>query len=222
LGPPSTTLPASLAGKVITRLPTQQKLVALTFDAGAGAQGAPAILATLAATDTPATFFLTGRFSEGNGALARTIASRGYVIGNHSLTHPHFTALSDAAVRIEVTGAAGDVTAATGRDPRPWFRFPYGDYDARTLADVNALGYAAIGWTVDTLGWEGTSGGISVNTVLSRVMSNLQPGEIVLMHVGANPNDGSTLDAQALPQIISSIRAAGYGFTTLSGLAAGG
>lgn len=35
------------------------------------------------------------------------------------------------------------------------------------------------------------------------------------MHVGANSDDGSTLDAAALPDIIAQIRAAGYGFTTL-------
>jgi peptidoglycan/xylan/chitin deacetylase (PgdA/CDA1 family) len=35
------------------------------------------------------------------------------------------------------------------------------------------------------------------------------------MHVGAHPEDHSTLDADALPQIISGLRAKGYGFVTL-------
>jgi hypothetical protein len=47
------------------------------------------------------------------------------------------------------------------------------------------------------------------------VLAALQPGEIVLMHVGSNPDDGSTLDAAALPDIIAQMRAASYGFTTL-------
>jgi peptidoglycan/xylan/chitin deacetylase (PgdA/CDA1 family) len=47
------------------------------------------------------------------------------------------------------------------------------------------------------------------------VLAGLSPGEIVLMHVGSNPNDGSTLDAQALPRIITELRNRGYGFVTL-------
>jgi len=46
----------------------------------------------------------------------------------------------------------------------------------------------------------------------------LQPGEIVLMHLGANPTDRTTLDAAALPTIIDRIRAQGYTFVTLQSL----
>ena len=69
---------------------------------------------------------------------------------------------------------------------------------------------------MDTLGWEGTSGGQSVPTVVSRVLANLRPGEIVLMHVGSDPDDGSTLDADALPTVISNLRARGYSFVTVT------
>ena len=40
---------------------------------------------------------------------------------------------------------------------------------------------------MDTLGCEGTSGGITVAKIVSRVPGSLQPGEIVLMHCGSNP-----------------------------------
>jgi len=46
-------------------------------------------------------------------------------------------------------------------------------------------------------------------------MANLQPGEIVLMHVGSHPTDHSTLDGDALPAVIAGIKAAGYGFVTI-------
>jgi len=83
---------------------------------------------------------------------------------------------------------------------------------------VNARGYLAVRWTVDTLGWKGTSGGVTAQLVIDRTLAGLQPGEIVLMHIGSNPDDGSTLDADALPQLINRIRQAGYGFTTLDAL----
>jgi hypothetical protein len=41
------------------------------------------------------------------------------------------------------------------------------------------------------------------------------------MHIGSNPEDGSTLDADALPEMIDRIRAAGYGFTTLDAVLGG-
>ena len=71
---------------------------------------------------------------------------------------------------------------------------------------------------MDTLGWKGSSGGITAQIVADRVLARLQPGEIVLMHIGSNPNDGTTLDADALPGMIERIRQAGYGFTTLDAL----
>jgi peptidoglycan/xylan/chitin deacetylase (PgdA/CDA1 family) len=59
---------------------------------------------------------------------------------------------------------------------------------------VNELCYVPFRWTVDSLGWKGTSGGQSVAKVVSHVVGAAQPGAIVLMHVGSNPDDGTTLD----------------------------
>jgi peptidoglycan/xylan/chitin deacetylase (PgdA/CDA1 family) len=47
------------------------------------------------------------------------------------------------------------------------------------------------------------------------VLASLTPGQIILMHVGSNPNDNSTLDADALPRVIDELRARGYGFVTI-------
>jgi hypothetical protein len=44
---------------------------------------------------------------------------------------------------------------------------------------------------------------------------------IILMHVGSNPNDGSTLDADALPTIIHDIRRHGYLLVALTAPVAG-
>lgn len=110
------------------------------------------------------------------------------------------------------------ILRANGADAPPLFRFPYGDVNSRVLADVNGLGYVAVRWTVDSLGWQGTSGGQSIQSVINRVLAAAQPGEIVLMHLGSNPDDGTTLDAAALPAIIDGLRARGYSFVTLQAL----
>ncbi len=186
----------------------------LTFDGGSGAQGAASVVSTLRATGVPASFFLTGRFAQTYPQTAQSIAASG-ILGNHTMTHPHLTQLSSSAVRAEVTNAETAVIAATREAAKPWFRFPFGEYDARTLGIINDLGYAAIGWTVDTLGWEGRSGAGTIDDIRARVLARLQPGMIVLMHLGAAP-DGSTLDADALPRLITAIRDAGYSFVTVN------
>lgn len=208
--PPPTgpTLPPSLSGAEWTRLPTTRPVVALTFDSGGNAAGVAAILATLGQQGVPATFFMTGRWTEVYPDLAKQIASR-YPVGNHTYSHPYLSKLGDAQVADEVSRGEAAIEIATGHDPHPLFRFPYGDSDARTLGVVHGLGYGGVRWTVDTLGWKGGSTGQSVDSVVNRVLANLQPGEIVLMHVGG-AEDGTTLDADALPRVIAEVRARGY------------
>jgi peptidoglycan/xylan/chitin deacetylase (PgdA/CDA1 family) len=215
---PGTGLQGWLFGKDWDRIPTDRKIVALTFDAGANADGVAPILATLAREHVAGTFFLTGQFATSYPSQVRDIAASGGRMGNHSLTHPYFTQLDDAAIRHEVFGAEHDIMTAGGTEPRPFFRFPFGDRNAHDIAVLNTLGYVPIRWTVDTLGWQGTSGGRSAASVTSRVLDALTPGEIVLMHLGSHPEDHSTLDADALPTLIAALRDRGYTFVTLDSL----
>jgi peptidoglycan/xylan/chitin deacetylase (PgdA/CDA1 family) len=214
-GPPA--VPGSLLGREITYIPTSRRVVALTFDAGANADAVPSILATLAAERVPATFFLTGDFAVHFPASVRAIVASGHRLANHTATHPYCTQLTDAQIKAQVALAESQIRAAGGTSTRPLFRFPYGDRNGRTIAAVNSAGYVAIGWTVDSWGWRG-SRYISVNGVVDRVVSASRPGEIVLMHVGSNPDDHTRYDAQALPTVITQLRARGYGFVTLDAL----
>jgi peptidoglycan/xylan/chitin deacetylase (PgdA/CDA1 family) len=207
-------LPKALVDLDVARLPTNARVIALTFDAGANADGVPKILDTLRAENVVATFFLTGTWAELFPAQARLIASE-HAIGNHSMTHPHFNQLSDAAVTAEVNDTRVIIKRTTGIDPQPIFRFPFGEHNAHNRELVNHLGYVSVAWTVDTLGWQGTSAGRTTGTVVQRVLADMQPGEIVLMHVGSNPTDRSTLDADALRTVIDSARQAGYSFVTV-------
>lgn len=214
---PPAPFPAALAGRDLEVIPGAGPVVALTFDAGANSAGLPSILQTLAATGVRGTFFLTGNWASANPAGVGAIVAGGHRVGNHSMTHPGFTGLADAAIGDQLVRAQQAIQAGGG-DPRPLFRFPFGERDARTIATVNAYGYLPVRWTVDTLGWKGSSGGITAQIVADRALARLQPGEIVLMHIGSNPDDGTTLDADALPGMIERIRQAGYGFTTLDAL----
>jgi peptidoglycan/xylan/chitin deacetylase (PgdA/CDA1 family) len=199
----------------IDRLPTHRKLVALTFDGGGyTANGTALILATLRRRQVAAaTFFLAGRWIRRHRLLARLIGRR-YRVGNHTYDHAPQTALTAAQLRQDVRRGARSVRVATGQDPRPLFRFPYGARDARTIELVNALGYASVRWSIDTWGWMGRAEGQSVGSVVRRVSEQLEPGSITLMHVGV-AHDGSVLDAQALSRVVTRVRRRDYRFAPL-------
>ena len=208
--------PAVVAGELV-RLKTRQKVVALTFDGGGNADAAKSVLATLKHDDVPATFFLTGHFVRSFPLLARAIGRR-YPLANHTVDHLDLRRLSTAAATREVTQADAIIRRTTGRETRPLFRFPYGARDARTLGIVHRLGYVSVRWTVDTWGWMGFAGQ-TVAGARRRVLDNLVPGEIVLMHLGS-ARDHSTIDSRALPGVIRAVRARGYRFVTLGGVRA--
>jgi peptidoglycan-N-acetylglucosamine deacetylase len=204
-------VPPEFQGRELDRLPTTRKEVVLTIDAGGNAVGGWSMLTKR--KEVAATFFLTGRFVVANPALARAIG-RTYPVANHTWSHLHLSRLSNAGVESEILRAERAIRARTGRDPRPIFRFPYGDRDARSIAIANRLGYVSVRWTVDTLGW---MPGQTTAGAVRRVVDRLQPGAIVLMHVGA-ARDGSTVDARALSAVIDAIRRRGYAFTTFERL----
>ncbi|HET8605326.1 MAG TPA: polysaccharide deacetylase family protein [Marmoricola sp.] len=213
---PTCSVPQRLRGVEVEQLPVgADKVVALTFDAGANADAVDPVLSTLADRRAPGTFFLTGAFVQAFPKKAARIGAH-HVIGNHTDTHPDLTTRTDRQVRRQVRTAETKILAATGQDPRRFFRFPYGARTPHLVALLNQLCYVPFRWTVDTLGWKGTSGGQSVDSVVARVVAGEQPGEVVLMHVGSNPDDGSTLDADALPRIIHRLRADGYRLVRLS------
>lgn len=200
---------------MVDRLPTTRHVVALTFDGGSGAQGAQRIVATLVGERVPATFFVTGDFARANRSLVASLVAAGFVVGNHTVSHPHMNELDRASAARQIAEAAATIEAITHVSTQPWFRFPFGEYDGDTLRLAHSLGYGAIGWTIDSRGWQGRSAGTAADLV-RRVRAALQPGAIVLMHLGANPQDGTTYDADALPAVISAIRSAGYGFERLT------
>ena len=207
-------VPRGLAGTEWEALPTTRKVVALTFDAGANADAVPKILATLASNRVAGDVLPHRQGVELFPGQTKQIGTY-YPIGNHTYSHPDLTTLTDAQVRDHITRAAALITSATAQDPRPLFRFPLGARDARTIGIANSRKYGSIRWTVDTLGWQGTSGGRSVQSVVDRVLAGLRPGAIILMHVGSNPDDHSMLDADALQTVINQLRARGYTFTTV-------
>ncbi len=210
--------PDGYGGRFWSYIPTTRKVAALTFDIGAANLGGlPRTLATLRRDHAAATFFLIGAWVSRFKKAAQEIVKSGAAIGDLSLDHEHFPRIPDFSMREQVLGAQSEIDKVAGAQPWPWFRFPFGDHNDHTIAVVNSLGFATIGWTVDTLGWEGSSRGITVRSIVKRVVAARRPGEIVLMHPAATV-DHSIMDARALPSVIKALRHYGYSFVTINAL----
>ena len=202
---PTTSLPSAPAKDYI-RLPTHEKVVALTFDAAYDPAPLKGILAALKVANADATFFLTGEFIRDFPQWTKAIIAAGYPIGNHSYSHPDFTTLSDNAMRLQMEKMATALTKLGGKDPKPLFRAPYGALNKRVLSVLRSEGYVSVFWTIDTLDWEPNRTSAQIQAV---VLSKLAPGAIILMHVGGKQT------AQALPELLAKIKVEGYGFVNL-------
>jgi peptidoglycan/xylan/chitin deacetylase (PgdA/CDA1 family) len=136
--------------------------VALTFDAehpdrpARDRGNADRVLDALADADVRATFFVQGRWAEAYPAAAARIARDGHVIGNHSHYHARMPLLHDDGIAADVRAAEAAIVAATGIDPRPWFRAPFGEGhdDPRVLRALEALGYVDVSWDLEVEDWE--------------------------------------------------------------------
>ncbi|MFY9411773.1 MAG: polysaccharide deacetylase family protein [Dethiobacteria bacterium] len=193
------------------------KQIALTFDSGWEYKETIPLLNVLDQYGVKATFFPRALWLKDHPGLGREIARRGHTFGNHSLTHPHLTQMSAAAIREEIRQSTQLIWNISGT--RPYlFRPPYGEYNNQLLTILAEEGYPyTIMWTIDTLDWAAgetmTVGGqptyIDVDFIVNRALKNASDGGIVLMHIGGPDT------VKALPRIIEGLQQRGYSFTTV-------
>lgn len=186
---------------------TQEKKVALTFDAAWGSDKTIKIVETLKSNDILGTFFLTGFWSEANADKIKAIDEAGFDIGTHSQTHPKMSTLSASQVASELTSSMKLITDVTGKSVR-FFRPPFGDYNDQLITTATSLGLQTIQWDVDSLDWKGLSG----EQILARVKTSVKSGSIILFH------NNSDYILEALPLVISYLKAEGYTMVKLSEL----
>ncbi len=186
---------------------TDEKKVALTFDAAWGADKTSKIVETLTAEGIVGTFFLVGFWTEANVDKVKEIDAAGFDIGTHSNTHPKMSTLSSSQMVTELTTSMQLITNITGKSVR-FFRPPYGDYNNLLLTTATSLGLQTIQWDVDSLDWKG----LSAEQILARVKDGVTSGSIILFH------NNSDYILEALPLVISYLKAEGYSMVKLSDL----
>lgn len=186
---------------------TNEKKVALTFDAAWGSDKTSKIVEILKDNGVDATFFLVGFWIEANPDKVKEIDAAGFDIGTHSNTHPKMSTLSTEKQIEELSVSSNLITQITGKQIK-YFRPPFGDYNDSLINSAESLNLQTIQWDVDTLDWKG----ISANEILARVKQSVTNGSIILMH------NNSDHILEALPLIISYLKAEGYSMVKLSDL----
>jgi peptidoglycan/xylan/chitin deacetylase (PgdA/CDA1 family) len=199
---------------------TNERVVALSFDAGADRGMAAPLLAYLLTMDLKVTFGMTGRWAEANPDLVRQIVATGHELMNHTYDHRSFTGFSakPAVLRYadrldEIERAESIIATIAGVTTKPLFRPPYGDQDESVLEVVAAAGYRySVRWTVDSLGWQGAS----LAAIIDRCLRYAAPGAIYVLHVGVGSRD-----VEATPTIVDGLRTRGYRFASVGQLIEG-
>lgn len=190
--------------------------VALTFDDGPTPYSTPVILSVLEQTHTPATFFVIGQYASAYPDLLRREWADGFAIGLHTWDHPQMTTLTQAAQVWELASTLNAVHNALGNGVCVWFwRPPYGDYNAQVLQTAASLGLSTVTWNDDPADWSRPG----VSTIVSRVLGQVRPGSIILMHDGPAQRQET---ADALPAILDGLRSRGLRPVTLPKLLADG
>jgi peptidoglycan/xylan/chitin deacetylase (PgdA/CDA1 family) len=183
----------------------RRKVVALTFDDGPWPDTA-AFVRMLEAQRVPATFFMIGEqvTAQYRWLLHRELRD-GDALGDHTYTHPDLVMSGGVYDQLHRTMLA--IGGLTGYTPCV-FRPPGGNYDRSVVDTARSLGLATVLWNVDPADWTlpGT------NTIVQRVLAQVQPGSIVISHDGGGPR-GQTL--AAYPRIIRALRERGYRFETV-------
>lgn len=201
-----------LFGEVVSHVPVEEPLVALTFDDGPTAAYTREVLAILAEFGVQATFFVTGREVADNPEEARAIVEAGHELGNHSWSHSNMSLMGLERVAMEVE-RTDQVIRAAGYEGNIYFRPPYGKKLLTLPWYLSQQGRTTVMWDIEPETYSAIAQ--SPERITEHILSNVRPGSIILLHLMYGSREASR---EALPQVISGLQQRGYRLTTVSAL----
>jgi len=206
-------LPTSYA---IDRYGAKPGLVALTFDDGPDSRWTPQIIKILKEKQATATFFEIGANMLDHPDIVKEEVKDGFVVGNHTFTHPDIKYLPAWDVYGELNTTQRLFEALTGRSMR-LLRPPYvGDAEPSTPLEVDPLviaqklGYMIVGLRNDPDDWKKPDPVLIVQRTLANLALQDPEGashQVVLLHDSGGDRSRTV---QALPNLIDQLRAHGY------------
>jgi peptidoglycan/xylan/chitin deacetylase (PgdA/CDA1 family) len=199
-------------GRPITRLATDDRAVALTFDDGPNPDATPLVLDALAARGVKATFFVLGRHAERWPDLVQRVADEGHSIGNHGYFHRKLHFKSPSYVRRDLE-LGTEAIERTSRVHPALFRAPHGFRSPWVTSIARSLGQRTVGWSLGV--WDSDRPG--VEAIAERTVEGARPGSILLLHDGDgyDPSGDRVQTARAVPLIVDRLLAQDYRFDLL-------
>jgi len=194
----------------LSRLETDELVIALTFDDGPSEARTPELLSLLDEYEVPATFFMLGRQVEKYPDIAQQVFDAGHLIGNHSYDHSRLILKTPSFVReqIERTDAA---IQSLGQQKVAYLRPPYSSKYLVLPWLLKGMGKTLVTGTYDPPAEYQDP--MDPELVSSQVLEHLEPGMIVYLHDGKE--SGADEFLQSVRMIIKGARAAGYRFVRL-------
>jgi peptidoglycan/xylan/chitin deacetylase (PgdA/CDA1 family) len=164
----------------------KRRLVTLTFDDGPFPETTPKVLDLLAKYDVHATFFVIGRYLDGEGDRARAsrevlkkVAAAGHLIGNHTHDHALLTAVSHTQVLDQIDRGASSIERVIGKKPI-LFRPPFGELDDFGQEAVRARQLDVLLWSIEVQDMEREDTQVMFSELVRQLTYN--EGGIVLLH----------------------------------------
>lgn len=198
--------------------PAGRKVV-LTFDDGPHPVFSEQILDILQETQTPATFFVTGKSVMNAPEVLNRMIDEGHEIGAHTFSHPRMDQVSKTRATLEYAMLDKVVAGAAGRQ-LTLYREPFQRSGGPVTADrVAALEIAwdrdmqVVGMDVVPHDWAGWSGREIADFAIKEVERGA--GNVILLHDGG---EDRTASVEATRLIITELSAKGYEFTTVADL----
>ncbi|MFL5482517.1 MAG: polysaccharide deacetylase family protein [Gemmatimonadaceae bacterium] len=199
-------------GPTLGRIPSDRKVVALTFDDGPNPDATPIILDTLREKGVRATFFVLGSHAERWPELVQRISHEGHQLGNHGYFHRKLHFKSPFYVSRDIKLGIRAIKRAGAPAPQ-LFRAPHGFRSPWTTPIASSYGERTVGWSLGV--WDSDRPG--AEEIVRRTLEGVEPGSIILLHDGDgyNPDGDRMQTATALPIIIDRLKEQGYEFATL-------
>lgn len=201
-------------GRIVPRVETSQRLVALTFDDGPTRDGTAEVLRILRERNVRATFFVTGGELEQNMDAGREIVAAGHELGNHSYSHERMVFVTPSYVRREVE-RTDELIRAAGHAGEIYFRPPYCKKLLALPLYLSRHNRKTITWDVEPD--SELPADADAAAITRHVLERTRPGSIILLHV-MYPSRAETM--KAVPLIIEGLERDGYRLATVSELLA--
>jgi peptidoglycan-N-acetylglucosamine deacetylase len=199
-------------GRLVHRVETPERVVALTFDDGPTDEYAGELIAALASRRVRATFFVVGAEVARAPEAARRLVEAGHELGNHTYNHPRMVLRSQASIRQEIERTDERIRAA-GQDGRIYFRPPFGYKLFGLPWFLRQTGRTSVTWDVEPDSFPKVAA--TAEGIAAHVAERVRPGSIVILHVWYRSRATSRA---AVPLIIDRLHADGYRFVTVGEL----